>query len=448
MNGDLGNLLTGEMGEAASRFAYDDFAEAYGRRVAGRVRRRRAVRAAGVGGGTMLTAGALVVGATHMPWGALGAAPGVGGSDCVTESPLDSVLIVTGLFGGGDERPDEIVVTDPTTGGVRMTGVAKADGTWGFWDVAGNPVEATPGPDGVYVVRMSGASADVVMSMPSDGWWPSDPPAAGSFEYDVLVPEGDAAPSASDDCYTPSPTPSPTPSVAPSPSHDPVLITELRGYLRAKDVASPFQCGFTFPTESGGTDGLAITARTASADEVRAEFERRFGNEPLTTYAGDAAGVWATASGMPLTASVYRKGLSVLDPLGTAGFNNVLEGVPGAAQVVAHGMSFVGVRDGMVVATVAPAKDGTAPGVALAPDGAPDSVVLPGSDGAAPGMVLENFLGSDPSAFLLDRSVLTACDSNAGNLDSLSIYAIAGYAPEFSSAEAHMTYAWTVVPTP
>jgi hypothetical protein len=306
---------------------------------------------------------------------------------------------------------------------------------------------ATPGVAGYYTVELP-AGVTTLKSTSITIRSRVDANGVSGSSLPSVAKSVEPTPSPSDDCYTPSPEPSPTPSSAPSVALDPVLITELRGHLSAEDVTSPFQCGFTFRTESGGTDGLAITARTASADEVRAEFERRFGNEPLTTYAGDAAGAWATATGMPLTASVYRKGLSVLDPLGTAGFNNVLEGVPGAAQLVAQGMSFVGVRDSVVVATVAPAKDGTAPGVVLAPDGAPDSVVLPGSDGAAPGMVLENFLGSDPSAFLLDRSVLTACDSSAGNLDSLSLYAVAGYAPEFSSADAHMTYAWTAVPTP
>ena len=185
MSGDLGNLLTGELGEAEARFAHDDFSDVYGKRVMGRVRTRRAVRVAGVGGGTMLTAGALVLGATQIPWGVFGAAPGMGVSDCVTASPSDEGYLVTVTTGAGERASIEMVVTDPATGGVRLTGVEQADGVWVFTDADGNPVEATLIGDGRYGVRLSGTSGD--------------------FTYSVEAPDGAASPSPSDDCYTPSP---------------------------------------------------------------------------------------------------------------------------------------------------------------------------------------------------------------------------------------------------
>ena len=77
------------------------------------------------------------------------------------------------------------------------------------------------------------------------------------------------SPRPSDDCYTPNPTPSsdPNPSPDPSPSPEaerPVIATVVS---RPEDVlagTNPFQCGFAFPSGSGGTDTLSIAP---SADD-------------------------------------------------------------------------------------------------------------------------------------------------------------------------------------
>ena len=113
----------------------------------------------------MLTAGALVLGATQIPWGVFGAAPGMGVSDCVTASPSDEGYLVTVTTGAGERASIEMVVTDPATGGVRLTGVEQADGVWVFTDADGNPVEATLIGDGRYGVRLSGTSGDFTYSV-------------------------------------------------------------------------------------------------------------------------------------------------------------------------------------------------------------------------------------------------------------------------------------------
>ena len=85
---DFRDSMIRELDDAALDFAAEDFAGTYGRGVVGRVRRRRTVRAAGVGGGTMLTAGALAIGVTQVPMGG-SLAPG-GSSDCVTDASEQS----------------------------------------------------------------------------------------------------------------------------------------------------------------------------------------------------------------------------------------------------------------------------------------------------------------------------------------------------------------------
>ena len=225
----------------------------------------------------------------------------------------------------------------------------------------------------------------------------------------TLVASDDSARRARGECSTPSPTPSPDPSLA-------------ADFQYVVDN-SPFQCGFTFPTESGGTDELGVIARVVSADDLRSEFDRRFGSQSPTTDGGAGAAVWATATGMPTSTGDVIATLSASDP--AAGSGTIIAGTdsrgPGTYRLLPGGMSFVGARDGVVVATV-----------------------VPGYDGATPGMVLDRVgVDADPEAFLLARSALTACTSTVGSLDSLDLYAVAGYDKNLG-----LVYAWTEVPSP
>lgn len=362
MSGDLGNLLTGELGEAEARFSHEDFAADFGQRIAGRVRRRRAVRAAGVGGGTMLTAGALAVGAMNIPWGVLGVAPGGSGSDCVTASPSDGANLVTVSFDGSDGRLAETVVTDSSTGGVRLRGIQQADGTWVVTDADGNPVEATPGPGGGYVVQLSDATAGVLFPMPSTSASPSDPTMTGTFSYTVEAPAGGASPSASDDCYTPSPTPSGDPNMANGISQgpDPSLAAKPEDI-----VGSPFECGFEFPTESYGNDTQSFDdIEWVSPDEMNAQIRalhpdsgsdiyQAVGQDdvPVITLSDDFAssfGEWTTG------------GSDAVDPALALGERDP-DAMPSGVRVM-HGSSFVAVADGVVVGTITePFVPNTAP---------------------------------------------------------------------------------------
>ena len=110
---------------------------AYGSRVMGRVRRRRTVRVVGVGGGTVLTAGALVLGATHMPWGVLGAAPGDGtgaGVDCATPSPATDALDYSVIIDTDHGSLAYLDITNAYSGTVIVGGVREPDGTYTFTD--------------------------------------------------------------------------------------------------------------------------------------------------------------------------------------------------------------------------------------------------------------------------------------------------------------------------
>ncbi|NTW42477.1 MAG: hypothetical protein HGA44_21815, partial [Cellulomonadaceae bacterium] len=397
MSGDLGNLLTGELGEAEARFSHEDFAADFGQRIASRVRRRRAVRAAGVGGGTMLTAGALVVGATHMPWGVLGAAPGVGVSDCVTPSPSDGAHLVTVTVDGSDARSGEMVVTDAATGGVRLRGIQQADGTWRVTDADGNPVEATSGPGGGYVVSLDGASVGIEWPDAGASAVSSDPSTAGSFTYTVTEPDGDAPVSPSDDCYTPSPTTS----VVPSVSTEVFASTDPSLAAKPEDVMgdSPFECGFEFPTASHGTDDLWIDGvewfTPAEVEAARAHLYGTDAATDLTSSSATVPRVTVHRVDKPLAEGQEASGvMGTWDPSLEKVANLALGGIS-AERVSAEGLTFVGVVGDKVVAT----------GTLTEGDDRAQASVLRTSDygGEALGELM----------YLVDPSVaLTSCDVN------------------------------------
>lgn len=430
MNGDLGNLLTGEMGEAESRFASDDFAEAYGRRVAGRVRRRRAVRAVGVGGGTMLTAGALVVGATHMPWGVLGAASGVGGSDCVTPSPSRGAFTYTVTSDTSQGPLNEFVYTDNATGKVLLSGVQQPDGTYVFTDGEGNSVPSTPGSGGGYMVELTSSPATPASST----WFAVFPDAAGSgttrFSLPSVVDSVSPAPSPSDDCYTPSPTPSAVPSL----SLDPVLMTDPSGYIKREDVTSPFQCGFSFPTDSLKTDGLWIDgAQWMDGAEAAAAIRGGFADDPSQAPdIGNPTGPVPVVT-VHFAGAITDSGLAVA--FGTA--EPSLDRIPADPMdsatdwVASEGTTYVGVVDGRVVAT------GTVP--------------VDGSRNAPP--VYTNWGGFPEDGarlYLLDETAaLTSCDANPVDFAQIDLVAVAGLIVKHPDGTVvGPTYAWMPVGKP
>jgi hypothetical protein len=433
MNGDLGNLLTGEMGEAESRFESDDFAEAYGRRVAGRVRRRRAVRAAGVGGGTMLTAGALVVGATHMPWGVLGAASRMGGTDCATPWPSAGAPTYSVTIDTDQGSLERLSIMYSATGAMIVGGVRQADGTYLFTDGYGASLEAVQGSAGYYTVELP-PGVTSLESTTTDAYRSSSvetnylrvhPP-------EIAMDSTDRARRASGDCYTPGPTPSAAPSLTTDmyPTPDPSLAAKP-GNVPA---VSPFQCGFEFPTESYGTDGLWIDdVEWFTPSEVEATRAERYG-----AY---AESVSSPSDAIPRV-TVHRVDAPLTDGQSGSGMTDTaepnLEATPtlplsdSAAWAFSEGRTFVGVIGGKVVAT------GTLP----EGDEAANTSILtnPAFDGDVPGELM----------YLVDPSVaLTSCDANPVDLTQVDIVAVAGVIVKHADGTVDgPTYAWLPVGKP
>ncbi len=103
----------------AARMSGDDFAESRAGGIGRRVRTRRTVRAAGVGGASALAAGAVAVGVTQVPWGGTATPAGAGATDATTAegSPFECGFHIRAEAAGTDHlwienltwsTPDEI----------------------------------------------------------------------------------------------------------------------------------------------------------------------------------------------------------------------------------------------------------------------------------------------------------------------------------------------------
>ncbi len=441
MSGDLGNLLTGEMGEAEARFAYDDFAEAYGGRIMGRVRTRRAVRVAGVGGGTAITAAALAMGATHMPWGVLGAAGGlgVGGSDCVTPSPSPVSSVRGATVWEAPVVPSSVHVGTVTLvpldgeGGAQTMILDEADdGTLSLTIGSGESqvlvldargfatVEALNGKTFTIQVARSGESTEVSINQ------------GDSFEY---TSDADAQPGAlveasttasSDDCVTPSPTPSSDPGLSATIISEPDTSPASRPEGIIGD--SPFQCGFEFPSESLNTDALWIDgAQWMTGADAAAAIKARFADDP-----SQAPGI-GNLDALVARVTVHFAGAETeggfMGYFGTAepsmGQIDKTRSIDTTDLYASEGATYVGVADGRVVATSAvPAGDGgMVPPVYLQPGPFPE-------DGSL--------------AYLLDqRAALTSCDANPVDSESIDLFVVAGLIVLHADGTVDgPTYAW------
>lgn len=89
---DFRDLMHAQMDSAAAGFAAEDFAGGYGRGVVGRVRRRRTVRAVGVGGVSAVAVGALAVGTAQFFGGAEQPAGGASVRCVSVEDDLGSAM--------------------------------------------------------------------------------------------------------------------------------------------------------------------------------------------------------------------------------------------------------------------------------------------------------------------------------------------------------------------
>src|SRR6187551_2819974 len=135
------NTLQERLGVAvesdAARYSGELFSTARGASIAGRVRRRRAVRAAGYGGGAMLAVGALAVGGTRIPWESLGGGLNVGAPGCVTASPSAATSEGHPIEAPGSSS----AYTLKTTDGASIVTVVVVDGVPMITDGSGAQVE-------------------------------------------------------------------------------------------------------------------------------------------------------------------------------------------------------------------------------------------------------------------------------------------------------------------
>ncbi|MCB2413428.1 hypothetical protein LGT39_11290 [Demequina sp. TTPB684] len=409
---DFRDLMTAQMDDAAARFADEDFAALYGGAVVSRVRRRRTVRAAGVGGGTMLTAGALALAVTQLP--ANRAMNPASGGPCVTITPsvTESRQLETQADGGS------WVLMDSSTGEIIVSAEFQADGAWLVTHASGLTEVAEVSPAGTLVIAMDDGGV-VTLAVPADndiveGSFVAPPAEEGATGEPKTVTSGD--------CVTESPLPTPSaleerPSATAAPS--PTVAA------RVEDITSPFQCGFEFPVPEYATEQLSIAVEPVSNQEIGAELNRRFGAGAPASEVEAGNGMWATITGMPGGSGAIVTETSVLDPLDPG--RTYVAGRQWTERFIAEGVSVVGTRDGTVVTTVVPEESGLTPGFI--------------SD-----RVRE---GADLEAFVFDRTALIACDVDVDlNVDSLSYYLVAGYAIGDGSTVSEPIYAWQEAPAP
>jgi hypothetical protein len=371
----------------------------------------------------MLTAGAIAVGATHMPWGVLGAASGMGGTACETPWPSQGAPRYSVIIDTDHGSLSNLSIMYAATGAMIVGGVRQADGTYLFTDGYGDSLEAVQGSAGYYSVELPPG----VTSLESTT---TDAYRSSSVETNylsvsmprVVMDSTDLARRASGDCYTPNPTPSVAPSLAAKP----------------KDVIgdSPFQCGFEFPTESYGTDGLWIDdVEWFTPSDVAAAHAKIFGANPALSFADPNALVPRVTVHRvegPLASGQEARGvMGAWDPTLEKVANLGLGGIS-VERVSAEGRTFVGVIGGKVVAT----------GTLSQGDEAANASVLadPAVDGDANAELM----------YLADSSVaLTSCDANPVDLTQVNIVAVAGVVVKHADGTVDgPTYAWLPVGKP
>jgi len=325
----------------AARMSGRDFANTRGTGVARRVRTRRTVRAAGIGGGTMLTAGALVAAAINMPWETK-AAPGPGGGgvgvggDCATPWPEPYPYVVQKRY--ADYLPEETwrIALSSSEEVVFMITPEDVGQTWLVTYPSG-ATEVVPysGAGEVRVDAPDGPS--ILLSV-----WMID----GGTEMAVTaysVTPGGPLIAPIDDCYAQGATPTPS-SLVVRPSTDPSLAAST------ERIASPFQCGFFFDKESSDAPHLTITATAwntpaGSASVGDNSGDAQWTDGTLDTSGNAAHGVAKTSLAAASSGGGVSGGRDPADPAVREEFGNYNNGT-------FTGVTFVSVRNGVVVGTL------------------------------------------------------------------------------------------------
>jgi len=418
MASDLRELIHGGAEAKRHLFASENFAGDYGRSVIGRVKRRRAVTATAMGGGTVVAVGAIAVGGWQLTgagfgFGMPGSAPAV---VCTTTaaappsasadnaisllsvpSPSGSVIWAVAI---GSEDPPNIVAnialdleTHEVTGSIPD----------------GNSLVLTPDTEGVYAVQFSDGNR-LTFAVEAEEL---------VLKSSSLEPTG--APTVTCVTTTPEPTgsSSPTSSPVPSPSLSPEPSTT------AALVRSPFACGFEFPSEEDGDEMAIVEVETLTAEEAIAELSSQWGGD------WDAIGVdRPTGDVLYVRAEPDARNPEVIRAAGFGGSvgwrDPVLEltGLSSSdGRVAAQAAAFVGVADRRVVATLA--VSASIPGVPYLVSVIPDSSS-----------------GHSPATYLLDKQALVPCTDGA-TWDEL--YAVGGMVAEEMDDITGPYYAWKKV---
>ncbi len=450
MDNPFGSAMADLVVVDSARLSGRDFADARGAGVARRVRTRRTVRAAGVGGVSAVAAGALAFGATHLPRPGGIVAPATSG-ECTptalvdidamwthTADPRAHVIDASESFDVEtwylyDDNLEMVVLKMvPTDAGLEVT---YADGQHallahyqpdGFVSHAPNSryyfFEA---PGGGYV------TFDAIDDVHQVGWESFMTAARSGIETlpDVAPPfdwqwtgcgRG-----------TQGAPPSPTAPVRPNTSTNPGPSLAAGPEV----ITSPFECGFEFPTESYGTGDLWIDSlRWISAADAEAAVRSSFADQedpnlfipqspvPVVNVHFASAQVAANGGGLVSVSGTGTPDGSVLE-----------DAVPDGTQVAmlaSEGLGFVGVKDGRVVATWPALYGSEIPAWQLwlnsmAPDGS-------------------------QSIYLLDPDLsLYSCTADGADFSSLEYIAVAGLVAKHADGTVdEAIYAWLPVDAP
>jgi len=165
----LGDLLDGAVREDVARLDGASFAEGAFGAVRGRVSRRRAARAAGIGGASALGVGAVAIGAGQVPWGGLGFGFAAAGPSVVcTTNPAaaatNDLTISTVQISAGDDtdglRSSWVVVLGSGGPDERPLASLHLDGEVLTASVVDGDVQTVmPDVDGLYTVALADGSA-------------------------------------------------------------------------------------------------------------------------------------------------------------------------------------------------------------------------------------------------------------------------------------------------
>jgi len=358
----------------AARMSGRAFADLRGTGVVRRVRTRRTLRAAGVGGASAVAVGALAFGALNMPWETK-AAPGTGtgGGDCAAPWPEPYPYVVQKRY--ADYLPETWMIIHPASEEIVLTITPEDVGqTW----LVTYPSGATE------VVPYSGAG-EVRVDVP-DGpsillsVWMIDGGTEMAVTAYSVTPGGPLiAPVA--DCYSQGATPTPSSSAE-----------------RTEQIASPFQCGFVFPSATQSVEGMAIEdTGWLIADEVLARLDRRL-NTNLDSSGNRVSGPHVPVS-VHVDATQLLPTFSLVDPAGpaiTGGYSGAedpvlnpptIDGITGPAgaeiKESAEGLTFVAVSQATVIGTIInPWQPEAAPHVTWTNTSLPDSLTLINPEGA------------------------------------------------------------------